>query len=131
MTSNEWWTRAVDVAAILWIALFAIDVAASRELLALTAAEESVVRSGLWVLLAVFLLDIALLYRWSEQRPRAFVRSNWLLIIAAIPWFRPLRLLRVGRGVLALRVLAGTRRVGAAFNKVRRMGRRYWRRRRE
>lgn len=131
MTSKRWWTRAVDVAAICWIGLFAIDVAATRDLLSLTATEESVVSWGLWGFLVVFLLDIALLYRWSDQRPRAFVRSNWLLILAAIPWFRPLRLLRIGRGVLALRVLAGTRRVGSFLNKVRRTGRRYWRRRRE
>lgn len=129
MTPNRWWTLAVDVAAVCWIGLFAVDVAATHELLALTTTEERVVQWGLWAFLAVFLLDIALLYRWSEQRPRAFVRSNWLLILAAIPWFRPLRLLRIGRGVLALRVLAGTRRVGSFLNKVRRMGRRYWRRR--
>jgi hypothetical protein len=74
----------------------------------------------------VFVVDLAVLYHWSDEAPREFLRSRWFLILTVIPWFRPLRLLRAGRGLRALRLLAGSRRVGSLYNKVRRMGHRLW-----
>ena len=128
MTDVEpWWSRFVDVAAVAWIGLFAVDVASGQGLLGLSPGTRSAVELALRALLLVFLADVILLYRWSEQAPIPFVRSNWLWILTVVPWFRPLRLLRVGRGVRALRVLAGTRRVGSLLNKLRRTGARLWR----
>ena len=120
------WNRFVDGAAVVWIGLFAVDVANGLGAIGLSPEVASTVRLALRSLLVVFLLDLVLLYRWSEQAPIPFVRSNWLWILTVVPWFRPLRLLRVGRGVRALRVLAGTRRAGSLLNKLRRTGRRLW-----
>ncbi|MDS0473417.1 hypothetical protein [Natrinema sp. 1APR25-10V2] len=131
MDTKRWWTLFVDLAAVVWMGLFVVDVAATYGVVDLSSTEATLVGRGLLALILVFLLDIALLYRWSEQGARAFVRSNWLLIAAAIPWFRPLRLLRVGRGVRALRLMARSRKVGSFLNKIRRMLERYWHRLRE
>ena len=131
MNTQRRWSLFVDLAAIVWIVLFAVDVAARFDVVALASSTTTVVRGLLQALLVVFLLDLALLYRWSDQRPRAFVRSNWILILTVVPWFRPLRLVRLGRSVRALRVLAGSRRAGSFLNKTKRMARRYWRRLRE
>jgi hypothetical protein len=127
-TAHRAWSRVADVSAVCWIGLFAINLGADYGRLSLTAATETAVQYALWALLLVFLLDVALLYRWSNQGPLPFVRSNWLLVVTVVPWFRPLRLLRIGRGLRALRLLAGTRRAGALLNKARRLGGRVWRR---
>lgn len=131
MDTEHKWSLFVDLAAIAWIVLFVVDVAVRFDVVALASSTTTVVRGTLQALVVVFLLDLALLYRWADQRPRAFVRTNWLLILTVVPWFRPLRLLRIGRGVRALKLLAGSRRVGSLFNKTRRTARRYWRRFRE
>ena len=82
-------------------------------------------------LLVVFVVDLLLLYRWSDQAPRAFLRSNWFLVLTVVPWFRPLRLLRLGRAARAVRLLVGSRRVASLVTKVRGNVRRLWRRLRD
>lgn len=131
MDTERWWPLFVDIAAVVWTVLFVVDVAALYEFVTLSSSVESAVSVSLKVLLLVFLLDLVLLYRWADQRPRAFVQSKWFLILTVIPWFRPLRLLRVGRSVRALRLLVRSRRVGSFFNKARRMGKRLWNQLRE
>lgn len=130
MDRNQW-QLFVDVAAVVWIALFAVDVWQEYGGLALSAPVATVVTWSLGLLLLVFLLDVVLLYRWSDQDPVPFVRSNWYWILTVVPWFRPFRVLRLGRSVRALRLLVGGRRVGSLINKVQRMGKRLWRRRRD
>lgn len=103
MDTERTWPLFVDLAAIVLIALFPVDVAAGFDVVALAPSTTAVVRVALRALVVVFLLDLALLYRWADRRPRAFVRSNWLPIQTVVPRFRPLRLLRVGRGVRALK----------------------------
>ena len=131
MNDRERWKLFVDVAAVVWIGLFAVDVANEYGGLVLSESVQAGVGIGLRALLVVFLLDVVLLYRWSDQDLRPFVRSNWLWIVTVVPWFRPLRLLRAGRGLRGLRVLVGSRRVGSLLNKLRRTGKRLWRRRGE
>lgn len=124
MDIEERWTRFVDGVTVVWIGLFALTLASDYGLLAVPAGTASAVEAVLRSLFLLFVLDVLLLYRWSEEAPLAFTRSNWLRIATAIPWLRPFRLLRVGRGVRALRVLVGSRRVGAFLNKLRRIRRR-------
>lgn len=131
MDTERWWTRFVDVAVVVWVALFAVDVAAGQGVVQLSRAAASAVRLALTVLLGVFIVDVVLLYRWSDQPPVPFVRENWFWILTVVPWFRPLRLLRVGRvmrAVRALRLLVRSRRAGSLLNKLRRMAQRAWRR---
>lgn len=131
MDVERWWPPFVEVVALVWIALFVVDVAISFDLLAVSGSLEGTVRSVLQWLLVVFLVDLALLYRWSDHGPRGFVRSNWFLVLTVVPWFRPLRLLRVGRSVRGVRLLAGSRRVGSLLSKTRRKCHSLWRRLRE
>jgi len=122
------WEVFVDIAAVVWIVLFAVDMAHQYGELALSSGAKTALTAALQLLLFVFLLDLFLLYRWSEQDLRPFVRDNLFWILTVVPWFRPLRLLRVGRGIRALRLLAGSRRAGSLLNKLRRMGKRLWNR---
>ena len=131
MDAERWWPPFVEVVALVWIVLFAVDVAISVDLLVVSESLAATVRGVLRWLLVVFLLDVALLYRWSDHGPRRFVRSNWFLILTVVPWFRPFRLLRIGRSIRALRLLTGSRRVGSFVNKVRRKCHRLWHRLRE
>lgn len=131
MDAERWWPPFVEAVTLVWIALFGVDVAVTFDLLALPASDAATVRGVLQWLLVVFLLDLLVLYRWSDDDLRGFVRSNWFLILTVVPWFRPLRLLRVGRSVRALRLLSGSRRAGALVNKIRRKGRSLWRRLRD
>ncbi|AGB30231.1 hypothetical protein C488_05327 [Natrinema pellirubrum DSM 15624] len=131
MDAERWWPPFVEIVALAWIALFVVDVAISVDVLVVSDSFAVTVRAVLQWLLVVFLLDLALLYRWSDEDPRAFVRSNWFLILTVVPWFRPFRLLRIGRSVRALRLLSGSRRVGSLLNKVRGKCRNLWRRLRD
>lgn len=125
---RRWWHRFVDAAAVVWIGLFLIDVAGGEGLLALSRGTTVAVRWSLRALLVVFLADVVLLYRWSALAPAAFLRSNWLYVLTVVPWFRPLRVLRAGRGLRALRLLVRSRRTGSLLNKLRRTLTRLWQR---
>ncbi|SFB72355.1 hypothetical protein SAMN05444422_101487 [Halobiforma haloterrestris] len=131
MDAERWWPPFVEVVAIVWIALFVVDVAITFEVLVVSESLEGTVRGALQWLFVVFLLDLVFLYRWSEKGPRGFVRSNWFLILTVVPWFRPFRLLRIGRSIRALRLLTGSRRVGSFLNKVRGKCHSLWRRLRD
>ncbi|WP_226039592.1 hypothetical protein [Natrinema sp. DC36] len=128
MDAERWWPPFVEIVALVWIVLFVVDVAIGFELLVVSESLATTVRGVLRWLLVVFLLDVALLYRWSDQGPRAFVRSNWFLILTVVPWFRPFRLFRLGRSIRALRLLTGSRRVGSFCNKIRRKCHSLWHR---
>lgn len=121
MARERWWSWFVDAVAVGWLCLFVVDTAVSVGLLALSSSTSGTVRLALQWLFLVFAVDLALLYRWSDDDLRTFVRSNWFLILTVIPLFRPLRLLRAGRGLRVLRVLVQSRRLGALSNKVRRL----------
>jgi voltage-gated potassium channel len=119
MDVDRWWPPFVEMVAVVWILLFAVDVAVSFDVLAVSTSLVGAIRGVLQVMFVVFLLDVVLLYRWSDDGPRGFVRSNWFLILTVVPWLRPFRLLRVGRSVRALRLFTGSRRVGSFLNKAR------------
>ena len=131
MDAERWWPPFVEVVALVWIVLFVVDVTVSFDLLVVSEPLKETIRGVLQWLLVVFLLDLAVLYRWSDHGPRGFVRSNWFLILTVVPWFRPLRVLRIGRSIRSLRLLTGSRRVGSFFNKIRRKSRSLWHRLRE
>lgn len=126
MDAERWWPPFVEVVALVWIALFVVDVAVSFDVLVVSESLTATIRGVLQWLLVVFLLDVALLYRWSDRGPRKFVRSNWFLLLTVVPWFRPFRLLHIGRSIHTLRLLTGSRRVGSFLNKVRRKCRSLW-----
>ena len=131
MDAQRWWQPFVEVVTLLWIGLFAVDLAVTFDALAVSAPLAATVRRTLRWLLVVFLLDVVLLYRWSDDGPRAFVRSNWFLILTAVPWFRPLRVLRAGRAARTLRLLVGSRRAASLVTKLRGKVRRLWHRLRD
>ncbi|WP_276254492.1 hypothetical protein [Halomontanus rarus] len=131
MDVERWWPPFAEIVALVWIVLFVVDVAISFDVLVVSESLTETIRATLQWLLVVFLLDVALLYRWSEHGPRGFVRSNWFLILTVVPWFRPFRLLRIGRSIRTLRLLTGSRRVGSFFNKVRRKCYSLWHRLRD
>lgn len=122
MNTRKGWAYFVDGVTVVWLGLFLAHLGAAY--LRLSPAIESTVEHLLRVLLVVFLLDLVVLYRRWDDGPRAFVRTHWFLILTVIPWFRPIRVFRAGRGVRALRALVRSRRVGGLVNKLRRMGRR-------
>lgn len=126
MDAERWWARFVATVTVVWIVLFAVDVAVAVGALTLPKPRAAAVRGALRWLLVVFLLDLALLYRWSDQGPRAFLRSRWFLVLTVVPWFRPLRVLRAGRLARSARLLTGSRRVASLATKLRRTGRRLW-----
>lgn len=126
MDPERWWGRFVAAVTVGWIGLFAVDVGVAVGVLALPEPRAAAVRTALRWLLVVFLLDLALLYRWSDQGPRAFLRAHWFLVLTVVPWFRPLRVLRAGRVARTVRLLAGSRRVASLATKLRRTGRRLW-----
>lgn len=118
----------VDAVVVAWLVLFVVDVGATYEVWRVGEATLSTVRLVLTVMLVVFLLDVLLLYRWSDDSPRAFLRGNWFYVLTVVPWFRPFRLLRAGQALKTLKLLVRSRRVGSGLNKIRRMARRTWRR---
>jgi hypothetical protein len=121
MEPERWWPWFVDAVTVVWVCLFAADVAASAALLTLSGPTSADVRLALRWLFVVFVLDLAVLYRQSDDGLGPFLRSNWFLVLTALPLFRPLRVLRVGRGLRALRLLVQSRRLGAFANKLRRV----------
>lgn len=131
MDPQRWWDPFVEVVTVGWILLFAVHLAFTFDVLAASASLSGPVRAALRLLLVVFLLDLLLLYRWSDEGPRAFLRSNWFLVLTVVPWFRPLRLLRLGRAARAVRLLVGSRRVASLVTKLRGNVRRLWRRLRD
>jgi len=118
--AEPYWRAFIDLVVVVWVGLFGLSLASRFGVVALAPATAETVRVGLRWLLAVFLLDVALCYRWSEKGPRAFLRAYWLRVLAVVPWARPFRLLRVGGG--AIRGLMHSRRAGGLLNKLRRMG---------
>ena len=121
MDTQRSWSLFVDVVAVAWLCLFVVDTAAGLNLLGLAESQAGAIRLTLRWLFVVFVVDLLLLYRWSDEDVRTFLRENWFLVLTVLPLFRPLRLLRAGRGLRVLRVLVQSRRVGALSNKVRRL----------
>jgi len=131
MDAERWWPPFVEAVTLAWILLFAVDVAAGFDLLAVPSSVASTVRTALQWLLVVFVVDLLLLYRWADDDLRGFLRSHWFLVLTVVPWFRPLRLLRAGRSLRAVRLLVQSRRVGGLLTKIRTKGRSLWRRLRD
>ena len=131
MDAQRWWQPFVEIVTLLWIALFAVDLAIAFDSVAVSEPLAETIRRALRWLLVVFLLDLVLLYRWSDDGPWAFLRSNWFLTLTAVPWFRPLRVLRAGRAARTLRLLVGSRRAASVVAKLRGNVRRLWRRLRD
>lgn len=122
MAEPSRWNRFVDAAAIVWLGLFLVAVARRLG----DGTPGPALEWALRALLLVFLADVAVLYRRSDLAPAAFVRANWFYILTVVPWFRPLRIARIGRTLRALKGLARSRRAGGALNKLRRLGIRLW-----
>lgn len=124
MDARRWWTRIVDAVTVVWLCAFLLVVGATYGLVSARSGVLSAADRLLWWLVPVFVLDVGLLYWWSEEDVRTFARHNSLLVLTAVPWLRPLRVIRAGRGLRAIGVLARSRRAGNAVNKLRRLGRR-------
>lgn len=124
MDPERWWPWFVNAVTVGWLCLFAVDAAASAELLTLSGATSGTVRLALQWLSVLFIVDLLLLYYWSDDDIRTFLRSNWFLVLTVLPLLRPFRLLRAGRSLRVLRLLVQSRRLGVLSNKLRRIWRR-------
>lgn len=120
MNRERTWTYFIDGLTVLWVVLFCVSLAVDFGVLSLAPSRATMIDRFLRIAVFAFLADVCLLYWRSEEEVVAFTRSNWFLILTSVPWFRPLRVLRVGRGLRALRALSRSRRVASMVNKLRR-----------
>lgn len=75
MNARRWWASVVDAVTVLWLGLFLAHLGAGY--LRLSPATESGVERLLRVLLVVFLLDVAVLYRrWDDGPGRSSGRTG-------------------------------------------------------
>jgi hypothetical protein len=121
MDRERYWTAFVDGVTVLWVALFLVSLAADFGPLSLAPGRAAAIDRFLRVAVIVFVADVCVLYWYSGKAPLAFARSQWFLMLSSFPWFRPLRVLRLGRSLRALRVLSRSRRVGSLLGKCRRV----------
>jgi len=112
MNARRWWTRIVDAVTVVWLCAFLIVVGATYGLVSVPPGVLSAADRLLRWLIPVFVLDVVLLYRWSGGDFRTFTRHNSLLILTAIPWLRPLRVLRALNKLGRLR-----RRIADAYRR--------------
>ncbi len=94
-----YWRIFVDVATVVWLAVFISSFIPSSPLN--TASADKL---GLG-LLGVFVADLCVTYYRAHERPMAFVRHHWFDILLVIPYFRILRVIRVLRFARFLRLL--------------------------
>jgi hypothetical protein len=121
MDRKRYWRVFVDGVTVLWVAFFLVSLAAEFGPLSLAPGRAVAIDRFLRGAVIVFVADVCVLYRHSGTAPLAFARSHWFLVLTSFPWFRPLRLLRLGRGLRVLRVLSRSRRVGSLLGKCRRV----------
>lgn len=120
MDRERTWQYFIDGLTVLWVALFCVSIAVDFGFLSLPGSHAAAIDRFLRIAVFAFLADVCLLYWRSEEELVDFTRSNWFLILTSVPWFRPLRALRIGRGLRALRALSRSRRVASMVNKLRR-----------
>ncbi len=85
-TGGMWWDRFVDLATIIWLVIFVIGLTASTLIPA----------NVQLVLLAVFVVDLGVIYR-REPNLRVFLRRCWTDILMVIPYFRIFRIFKLVR----------------------------------
>jgi len=120
MDRERAWTYFIDGLTMLWVGLFCVSLAVDFGLVSLAPSRATAIDRFLRVAVFAFLADVCLAYWRSEKGVIGFTRSNWFLVVTSVPWFRPLRALRLGRGLRALRALSRSRRVASLLNKLRR-----------
>jgi len=121
MDRERYRTAFVDGVTVLWVALFFVSLATDFGPLSLAPGRAAAIDRFLGVAVIVFVADVCVLYWYSGKTPLDFTRSQWFPILTSVPWFRPLRVPRLGRGLRALRVLSRSRRVGSLLGKCRRV----------
>jgi hypothetical protein len=84
------WKHAIDGLTDLWIALLCVSLAVDFGVFSLASGHAAVDRF-LRVAVVAFLADVCLLYWRSEKGAVDFTRSNPVLVLTVVPWFRPLR----------------------------------------
>ena len=101
---HDRWVHFVDLATIIWLVIFALEVAGRGP------------PYGLWIELAlssVFIADLAATYSRSESAG-AFIRKHWTDILLAIPFVRVFRLTRARRVQRLFRLI---KRVGQLLGR--------------
>ena len=87
------WDYFVDIATVVWLALFVLRY--TNQL----AGPDLIIQT----MLAIFVADLVVKYR-REGNLKSFLRHKWIDILLVIPWFRAFRLLKFIRMLRLLRV---------------------------
>ncbi len=90
----ERWEQRTNLPLLL-LAAAMLPILIGQMLLDLDAATDDLLELGSWLIWAVFTVDLAVRLWFAENRRRFLIR-NWIdVLIVAVPFLRPLRLLRV------------------------------------
>jgi len=102
----EWWEKRAEwplaLVALVFLADYSVDVLARPH-----GTAHTVVQLIEWVVVALFAIDYVARLVLAHDRRRWFVRHLFDLAIVTLPWFRPLRLIRLVVLVGALQKAAG------------------------
>ena len=93
------WQILVDTATVVWLAIFFVSLTRWSPLELTTAS-----RIGLG-LLAVFVVDLGVVYYEANLRPIPFLRREWVAVLLVIPYFRIFRIFRILRFARFVRTL--------------------------
>lgn len=108
--SLRYWKRLVDTASLIWLAAFLVSVFSySAEFVTVTPAILNATDTITLLLLPIFIADLALKYRLSENS-RTFLKKHWLAVIYVVPYFRIFKVLKFVRiaGIIRLNTLPRT-----------------------
>jgi len=103
------WTALVDSITFLWLFLF---------IFSQISAGVFWISFSLKVLLGIFILDLVFLYWWPNHPPLKFLQEMWFNVLMVVPFFRPLRLLRINRFAKTIRILKKGKSYYKFFSKL-------------
>jgi voltage-gated potassium channel len=81
MDAERWWPPFFEVVALVWSVLLVVDYSCQFGVFTLSESLLGPACVVLQMLLGILILDVVLLYRWSEREPRWIARSTWFLIL--------------------------------------------------
>ena len=101
------WDYFVDIATVVWLALFVLGY--TNQL----AAPDLILQT----MLVIFVADLVVKYR-REGNLKSFFRHRWIDILLVIPWFRAFRFLKFIRMLRLLRISLQLERLRRKFKRL-------------